>query len=204
MRRTLAAAAISIGLLFGLPSVAEAAAATSVVMYSDSGDYIGQGQQRLFTPGNSTINVTGNSGDLYVGVSGGPNGDGMSMEFAAPTGQTLAPGVYTDAERAPFRTGGHPGMDINGDSRGCNEVAGRFEVKDIATDASGAIQRLWIVYEQHCEGGPAALFGEVRIAEPVPELPPPRRPRSCAGLPRTRVGRARRSRSRSRRPRRSA
>ena len=41
-------------------------------------------------------------------------------------------------------------------------------MRDWAVDASGAVQRAWIVYEQHCEtSGAPALFGEVRIGEPA-------------------------------------
>ena len=42
--------------------------------------------------------------------------------------------------------------------------------------------RLWIVYEQHCEGGPAALFGEVRLGEPGMTVRWRQRRRSCAGV----------------------
>src|SRR4051812_10868039 len=157
--------------LLAAPAVAHAATDSSVVMYSDAGDYIGGGQQRLYTAANSTISASGGSGEVSVSVSGGPSGDSFTLQFAAPTGQALTPGYYTDAQRAAFRTGGHPGIDVYGSGRGCNETEGRFEVKDIATDSSGAVQRLWIVYEQHCEGGTSALFGEVRIGEPVPDGP---------------------------------
>src|SRR4051794_31323436 len=171
MARVVGALIVTLGVLLGAPSSAAAATATSVVMYSDAGDYIGGGQHRLYTPANSSITVSGGSEEVDVNVSGGPSGDYFTLDFAAPPGQALAPGVYTDAQRAPFRTAGHPGIDIYGSGRGCNEDSGQFEVKDIATDSSGNVTRLWLVYEQHCEGGTAALFGEVRIAEPVSDAP---------------------------------
>ena len=46
---------------------------------------------------------------------------------------------------------------MSGDGRGCNTSTGFFTVLDLAPD------RLWIVYEQHCEGGDAAVFGEIRL-----------------------------------------
>jgi hypothetical protein len=153
------------------PAAAHAAAADAVVMFSDPGDYIGGGAVRLYTPANGTISVSGSTADLTVGVSGGTNGDSFGLEFAAPYGQSLAPGVYDRAQRAPFREAGRPGIDIGGDGRGCNTIEGRFEVKDIAVTPEGVLQRLWIVYEQHCEGGTAALFGEVRLGEPGPAGP---------------------------------
>ena len=98
---------------------------------------------------------------------GRPEPGDFDLEFAAPPGYSLVPGVYVDAQRAPFRDPGHPGIDISGDGRGCNEDTGSFEVLDIHSDAGGNVDRLWLVYEQHCEGGSHALFGEVRINEPV-------------------------------------
>ena len=157
--------------LVASPGVARAATATSVVMYSDSGDYIGGGQTRLFTPGTSSITVSGSTSDLTVGVSGGASGDSYGLEFAAPPGGVLAPGVYDKAQRAAFREAGHPGIDVSGDGRGCNTISGRFEVRDFSVSPTGVLQRLWIVYEQHCEGGTAALFGEVRITQPIPDGP---------------------------------
>lgn len=89
------------------------------------------------------------------------------------SGQSLKVGVYDRAERASFRSAGRPGLDIGGDGRGCNTVAGSFEVRDIGFASSGAVSRLHLLYEQHCEGGPAALFGEVRYREPVVAGPAP-------------------------------
>src|SRR2546423_10340656 len=139
-----------------------------VVMYSDTGDYIGAGTQREFDPGNASITVYGSAGDLTISLDGGTSGDYWDIEVAAAPGHVLTSGgIYTDAQRAPFRQAGHPGIDIYGSGRGCNTDTGLFEVKDIATDSSGAISRLWIVYQQHCEGGHAATWGEVKLNEPV-------------------------------------
>src|SRR3954471_22426710 len=162
--RSVAALAVVLTAL-AAPAGARAAGTDAVTMLSDQGDYIGGGTHRLYTPLNSTISVSGSTGYVSVRVSGGPHGDSFTLDFAAPPGQTLAPGVYDRAQRAAFREAGRPGIDISGDGRGCNEDAGRFEVRDLSVAADGTLQRLWIVYEQHCEGGTAALFGEVRLGE---------------------------------------
>jgi RTX calcium-binding nonapeptide repeat (4 copies) len=152
-----------------LAPAAHAASATSVVMLSDSGDYIGGGVPRLYHPGNAQISVSGSTAYLDVSVSGGNLGDSFDLEFAAPPGRVLTPGTYVGAQRAPFREAGRPGIDISGDGRGCNTIEGLFEVKAFDVASDGTLQRLWIVYEQHCEGGESALFGEVRIGVPVPD-----------------------------------
>lgn len=141
---------------------------TFVTMFSDPGDYIGGGDARSFVPSDSSITLSGTASYLGVSVSGGTLGDSFGLTFAAPPGKALKQGLYLGAQRAPFREAGRPGIDIDGDGRGCNEIGGRFDVKDIATDASGAVTMLWLTYEQHCENGVPALFGEVRYH--VPEI----------------------------------
>lgn len=160
--------------LAAVPASAAGATATSVVMFSDPGDWVGGGQQRLFEPGNGSVTVSGSAAYVTVNVSGGTLGDYYTLDFAAPAGDVLRPGLYLRAQRAPFREAGRPGIDIGGSGRGCNKIEGSFEVRDIATNSSGAVERLWLVYEQHCEGGTPALFGEVRIAVARPDdaLPP--------------------------------
>jgi hypothetical protein len=129
---TFAAAALALA----VPAAASAADVTSVVMFSEAGDFIGQGQPRLFTSANALIvgHVSADRSFLTVDVDGGPLGDRFSFAFAAPPGQPLVPGVYEHAERAAFRSAGHPGLDINGDGRGCNDVGGAFAVRDLAVN----------------------------------------------------------------------
>ena len=154
--------------LLGLAPPASAAAPwSSVTMHSEAGDYVGAGRSDLFDTGNASISATGSGSDLTVGVDGGTHGRYFTLTFAAPAGTPLAVGSYERAERTPFRAAGRPGIDISGDGRGCNQQAGRFEVRDLARDAAGRITRVHLLYEQHCEGGVPALFGEVRIAVPT-------------------------------------
>jgi PASTA domain len=155
----------AISLAVALPAPASASDSSFAVMFSDPGDYIGGGTQRLFRTGNASITLSGSPGYVEVSVSGGTSGDYYWMDFAAPPGWALSPGYYTHAQRAPFREAGRPGIDIFGSGRGCNEIDGLFQVKDIAWSGT-TLTRLWILYEQHCEGGSAALFGEVRVGEP--------------------------------------
>jgi len=156
-----------VGLLVGvapLPPTQAAALSDTFVTMVGEGDYVAGNATRLWRPGPGSVQVSGSvRGIVSVNVSGGASGESYSLWFAASPGQTLTPGSYVDAQRASFRTAGHPGIDISGDGRGCNETTGRFTVLDAPADLS----RLWLVYEQHCEGGAPAVFGEVRIGEPA-------------------------------------
>lgn len=149
-----------------------ASAFSAATMFSEPGDYIGGGVERVYHSGNATLAISGTAASLSVRVSGGNRGDSFNMNFAAPPGETLeAGGIYVGAQRASFREDGRPGIDISGDGRGCNEIEGNFEVTDLATSTTGAVTRFGAVYEQHCEGGGPALFGEVRYGYAAPAGP---------------------------------
>src|SRR3954454_14137967 len=136
-------------------------------MFSDHGDYIGGGVPQSFTDSNGTISIGSDDPSvLNIAVSGGTNGTSFSLSFAAPVGVPLVRGFYDKAQRTSFRSAGRPGIDIGGEGRGCNETAGRVDVLDYKSQRSGPGTSLWLTYEQHCEGGPPALFGEVRYPAP--------------------------------------
>ena len=168
-----------VGLAAGLATLTVAAPAyaeTSISFYSDDGDFIGGGRQRVFEPANTSSLGAKMDGDTVLAWAvGGPYREGYSFEFAAPPGEQLEPRNYTGAERLPFRRAGHPGLDVTGENRGCNTLGGRFELRDLAHDGAGNVQRLWVLFEQHCEGNQAAGWGEIRVnveAPPTVRWPP--------------------------------
>jgi hypothetical protein len=119
-----------------------------VTMVSESGDWVGGGVSRAYR---GTFSVRASQTSVHLAA--GP----FTFDFVAPSGRELTPGRYPGATRYPFQETGEPGLDVSGDGRGCNELTGSFTVLDIAPD------RLWIFYEQHCEGGDPAVFGEIRL-----------------------------------------
>jgi len=160
-------------LLATLMAAGSASAAQTVLTYvSDPGDYIGGGQEATFTAADSSFIVypTYNNGQV---VSVNSSSHWWSLSFGAADDQVLVAGSYENAERFAFKSPGHPGIDFFGDGRGCNTITGRFDVREIERDASGQVVKLAIDFEQHCEGGPAALFGQVRYNSDVPLSPKP-------------------------------
>ena len=156
------AAVIVAGLVLSLlPATAATAAGSGyrVTEYryrSEPGDYIGQGLTAVVSDP-TQISVSGDG--RFVQAVAGP----WSLGFLAPSGEVLAPGVYAHAERAAFATGRSPGLEVTGESRGCNEVFGRFAVNQIQTDASGNVTALDVRFVQHCESLDApALRGWLR------------------------------------------
>lgn len=140
-------------------------------MNSEPGDYIGGGREHLYTFQDAHIRASGN---YDSGVSGAVDSiDGSHwwyLDFAAPDGQPLEVGSYTGAARFPFQETTQPGLSVSGDGRGCNTLTGQFDVAEIQYAPDGSPAVVDITFEQHCEGGDAALFGRFRYESdgPVP------------------------------------
>lgn len=169
-----AVAALALSAAVGTSAVAGAAvrpAATGprfvITMFSDHGDYIGAGSPQEFDQTNTTMSGSLSPGGISLSLSGGTSGTNWSVVIDPPSGSSFKVGYYSGAQRAEFRTAGHPGLDITGDGRGCNTVSGSFEVRRLAV-SNGVITQLDLLYEQHCEGLPPALFGEIQIGLPRP------------------------------------
>ncbi len=129
-----------------------------VYLNSDVGDYIGAGQVYTYTPGNSTIAVAATGGHLSVSVNGvqGWSGDFQAMS----TLSQLEAGYYADLRRYPFHNPVKGGLSWSGEGRGCNTLLGWFAI-DRVTYTGGNLMALDLRFEQHCEGGTAALHGAV-------------------------------------------
>jgi hypothetical protein len=160
---------------------------TYFCMSSESGDYIGAGRSYLFTEDDALFTTRlgyGGGVDTFVQES-----DLWNATFAPPNGSQLQKGTYEDAQRAPFREGKHPGIDVSGAGRGCNEISGRFTVLEFSYDyTTGEIQHVAIDFEQHCEGGNPALYGQLRYHATVgPDGQPVATPNPAAVPTATRV-----------------
>jgi len=141
---------------------------TSLSMTSEPGDFIGQGQSYLYAQADGTFTVQKNFyNGVTVSFSTPDYSHWWSLDFAAPNNQFLAVGTYLGGVRYPFQDADQSGLAVAGDGRGCNTLTGRFEVKQIEYGAGAAITAFWATFEQHCEGGVPALFGEIRYSADV-------------------------------------
>lgn len=57
-----------------------------------------------------------------------------------------------------------PGLDLVGEGRGCNEVAGAFTIDELVVQ-DGRLVEFEADFEVHCEGREPAARGHVRISE---------------------------------------
>ena len=137
-------------------------------MTSQPRDYIGQGQSVTLTepswrfgvsPFNTVESIT-----IHAQSTNGTSYHWWDLEFAASRGQQLHTGSYANAQRAPFRTGTAPGLDVGGEGRGCNNLFGTFTISRLVVDSQGNVQSFEATFEQHCEQPTApALRGYVRF-----------------------------------------
>jgi len=167
----LLSSAVGAGLAFGTATgtiLEDDANRTALSFASDHGDWIGQGQAWTLTPLDGSISASASTGAIQVHFDGDTWWD---LDFVAPAGTPLVPGVYEGATRMPFQSPTTPGLDVSGDARGCNTLTGRFVVLDARYGPAGDVQKLAIDFEQHCEGGSPALFGSVRYNSTLPVEP---------------------------------
>ena len=155
-----------------LGSLPRVDAQTTSVLYLDSqpGDFIGGGLQRTFTIADGTFTPSRTfDGGTQVIFNGGA-ADFWTLNFSGPS-TPLAPGNYEGATRWPFQSPTKPGLSVSGQGRGCNTLTGRFTVVEVVYGAQGAVNSFAIDFEQHCEGGIPALFGQLRVNSSVPVTP---------------------------------
>ena len=143
----------------GVGSDSPCLAGGNVIFFNgDSGDYIYSGVQTI-TQGQWSANVS--TSEVHISVDPSDESQGMWWDLYFETSKIPAPittQVYEGAERWPFESTGHPGLDVSGDGRGCNTVTGRFQVESLVTN-NGALTSFTATFEHHCEGGTPALRG---------------------------------------------
>lgn len=169
---------------------ASAGPMAQLMLQSQPGDFIGQGQTEdlIYTPENSsfffpeiltTLDVGGQPAFLRF-ILGTVTGSDTTNTFSTldfATNQLnlpIQPGTFNDAERASFATAGHPGLDVTFQNRGSNTLTGTFTINSVSffTDSSNVQQigLLDVNFEQHSEGATPALFGHFEYqAAAIPE-----------------------------------
>jgi len=127
------------------------------------------GQSHALTTGENTFQSKSDGRrveiDVYAPAVPGPS---WMLFFDAPPGQQLAPGTYTDVATAPDQVPGKGSLRVSGPGGDCNTITGSFTVLDATYGPYGYLTSFDATFEQHCEGVPAALRGEVKVTNPPP------------------------------------
>ena len=145
------------------PNIAQ----TVLAMSSQPGDYVGGGQQYLFTQSDAFFTPQNSSNFVGFAIN---NGDFWDADFAGPTSARLAVGNYQNAQRYPFEPAGTPGLSVYGAGAGCNTLTGNFQVLKAGYSKSSALTNFAVNFEQHCEGATPALFGWLRYHSTLQQI----------------------------------
>ena len=167
--KTLFKLTYSILFIFTILCSTSALAGQNILYYfSEPNDYIGQGAEVSFTSTDGSFTLDSTSNGVSINFISPGYIHWWYLSMSAADGAVLQPGAYENAERNAFKSVGHPGLDFSGEGRGCSSLSGRFDVLQLVLDASGNITQFAANFEQHCEGGPAALYGQIRFNSDVP------------------------------------
>lgn len=163
-----------------------AASATPIAhltLQSEPGDFIGQGGifDITYTPTNSAfffvqagqpIGGAPSVVSFVLGTitSGSDNTFALVAFGTDQLGIPLQPGFYPDAERQPFASVGHPGLDVSFQNRGCNILTGSFMIDHVTFSGPSTIGTFGATFEQHCENATSALFGSFTF-DASPQVP---------------------------------
>jgi hypothetical protein len=131
-----------------------------IYLNSDAGDWIGQGQEYLYTPVNAAMTLTASGGDLqvFVDVPGYWWGRFLTMD----TITEFRPGYYSGLEGYPWYNTAKGGMYWDGQGRGV-QASGWFVV-DSVTYVDGVLTAIDLRFEQHNNGASPALHGAIHWA----------------------------------------
>jgi hypothetical protein len=143
---------------------------TALYLIGSEGSYVAAEKSLFLKAGTDcqvTVGKTYNRQNAFSLYFYGPNHSHWNVNFCAPLGMELQQGIYRNAARYPFNKN-EAGLSISGDGRGCNEVAGEFEVLNIEYDVDGNIISFAANFVERCEKRFPPIFGSVRYNSNVP------------------------------------
>ena len=147
-----------------------------VVLSSETGDFIGAGQDFAYTNADSLITVTAQDAHLTVDIDGD---EGWTGEFQLPDSfLALEVGTYTNLTRYPLHDVVVGGLSWFGEGRGCNTLDGSIAISSVTYNGT-TLTGIDLIFDQFCDGSSAALHGEIHWSAddatmPAgPVVPPP-------------------------------
>ena len=170
------------------PAGATGATTSGALLVSQAGDYIGEGKTYVLpTVTYDAVSLTVSGGWVTFEVRS-PT-DTFWAGFAAPAGQPLVVDTHANAQGPGPRPAGVPGIDIGGDSGGCDTVFGSFTVYDAACDSSGNVVSFAAQFIQRCEPTGPAIEGslEYNSSASMPPMLVPSTPTVSSGSARVGV-----------------
>ncbi len=142
-----------------------ASALDELYLESETGDYVGQGQNLVYEDTYASFfqsEMPANASEIPDSVSitvasRGFQSSTWRLSFATTDGP-LAVGDYDNAKRF-VSNNGNPGLEVFGEGRGCNRLEGSFSIKQISHHSDFTVKSLEATFEQRCENFDSTLRG---------------------------------------------
>ena len=144
--------------LWQAPGAATPVSGNYVYIESEPGDFVGQGNNYLYTSDDIALTSTGDRISISVNGSERWNGHFQAMNILSQ----LELGYYSDLRGYPFHNPIKGGMSWGGQN-GC-EITGWFVVDRINFN-SATLSNVDLRFEQRCEGATAALRGQIHWSQ---------------------------------------
>lgn len=140
--------------------------ANMLSLRSYAGDPVGNGKTTLLKPADSAIQakVLGRDG-LGIQLL---DGSGWTLDFAAPAGQKLQAGTYSNAVLYNSVAKRMPSLFVGTKPGQCKAVRGSFTVRDVVYARNGTPDVLAVDFMQYCNSSSAPLYGEIRYHSTLP------------------------------------
>jgi hypothetical protein len=157
-------------------------AATVFYFTSSPTSWIGLGQTRTLTPsegydvggaqrgsGFGNLSYAMDLGAYSPTTPPGGKKEWWNIVMVGVNGSAPGVGTHLNAERWPFQSSGHPGLDFSGNGRGNNTLAGEFYIYEKSVGANGLLTKLAVDFMQYDEGGRSNwIWGSFRINSDIP------------------------------------
>jgi len=112
---------------------------TYLLLQSDPNEYIGEGKRLNFSAKDFLYKVVQDNPD-HISIEIEEGDFPWIITFTAPDGEVLHEGSYKNAQRSSDSS--HPGFEITGASRGCNDIDAQFIILRLKRDAEGKLVEL--------------------------------------------------------------
>lgn len=147
-----------------------------VYFESQAGDFVGLGEQHLWTATDSRIQMINRYNTVLELAGEGYTTVGASLFFPSSLSAWKA-GFYPNATRTnsllnTAQPTPGPGLDFSMGGRGCNETSGWVYIDSVSHDPDGSLAAFELRFEQLCQWSSDVLRGKVRWSKYDTVMPP--------------------------------
>ena len=148
--------------LWSPPSGATPDTGNFIYLASDAGDFVGDGETVLDTPGNTQISAQASTVHLIFQVRDTTLGNTITtgILYAMNAIPRFERGYYFVPSGPVLGNGSRSGLEWTTQGHGCDSISGWFTVDQVSYTGD-TLTSIDLRFEQHCDGAGPALHGAV-------------------------------------------